>query len=212
MKPRPQPTPPPLEVLDAWGVADVTQLPGGQGTVYSTDELVLKPVGDEKEAEWLARTLHALPRSSTLRIIRPVPARDDAWVVAGWSAWERLVGAEAPDRWRDALEVSERFHSEVAGVAWSDAIARHHPWAVGDAFAWAEHEPGIPDVLAVAVSGLIRRRVPIDLPCQLVHGDLCGNILFDEALPPAVIDVSPYWRPRRYADAIMVIDANLGGF
>jgi len=129
------------------------------------------------------------------------------WVVAGWSAWGRLVGAEAPERWREALEVSERFHSLVADRAWSDAIGRHHPWSQGDAFAWAEHELNIPAVLAVAVSKLIRRRVPIDLPCQLVHGDLCGNILFAEGLPPAVIDVSPYWRPRRYANAIMVIDS-----
>jgi hypothetical protein len=31
--------------------------------------------------------------------------------------------------------------------------------------------------------------------------------LFDEQLPPAVIDISPFWRPKRYADAILVIDA-----
>ena len=46
-----------------------------------------------------------------------------------------------------------------------------------------------------------------DLPCQLVHGDLAGNILFHPGLAPAVIDVSPYWRPKRYADAIIVADA-----
>ena len=202
-----QPTPPPPEVLDAWGVPDVTQLSGGQGTAFGTERLVLKPVGDQQEAEWLARTLHALPRCSSLRIVRPVPARDNAWVVAGWSAWERLIGTEAPERWRDALEVSDRFHSLVTDVAWSDAIGRHHPWALGDAFAWAERELAVPAVLHAAVSELVQRRAPVDLPRQLVHGDIRGNILFDEALPPAVIDLSPYWRPRRYADAILVVDS-----
>jgi uncharacterized protein (TIGR02569 family) len=207
MQARPQHTPPLREVLDAWGVAEAAPLPGGQGTAYGTDDLVLKPVGDPHEAEWLAKTLYGLPRSSELRIIRPVPTRDGAWVFAGWSAWERLVGTPAPERWRDALEVSGRFHAEVADVARSDAIGRHRPWAQGDAFAWAEHELVVPAVLAVAVNGLLVRRVPTDLPLQLVHGDLCGNILFDEDAAPAVIDVSPYWRPRRYADAILVIDA-----
>lgn len=46
-----------------------------------------------------------------------------------------------------------------------------------------------------------------DPSCQLVHGDLGGNILFHPQLPPAVIDVSPFWRPKRYADAIVVADA-----
>ncbi len=32
-------------------------------------------------------------------------------------------------------------------------------------------------------------------PPQLVHGDLTGNLLFHTSLPPAVIDLSPYWRP-----------------
>ena len=47
----------------------------------------------------------------------------------------------------------------------------------------------------------------MDLPRQLVHGDLGGNVLFHDALPPAVIDVSPYWRPAGYAGAIVVADA-----
>jgi len=42
---------------------------------------------------------------------------------------------------------------------------------------------------------------------QLVHGDLTGNVLFDDDLPPLVIDVSPYWRPPAFASAIVVADA-----
>jgi len=47
----------------------------------------------------------------------------------------------------------------------------------------------------------------VDLPRQLVHGDLGGNVLFRDVLPPAVIDVSPFWRPVGYADAVVVADA-----
>ena len=202
-----QGAPPPREALEAWGIAGAEPSPGGQGVVYVTEDLVLKPVRDDVEAEWLARTLDTLPRSSTVRTIRPIAARDGAWVVSGWSAWERLAGVAAPERWRDALEVSDRFHALVAGVALSGAIDRNHRWALGDAFAWGERALPIPAGLDVAIGGLVERRRPLDLPCQLVHGDLCGNILFDETLPPAVIDVSPYWRPKRYADAILVVDS-----
>lgn len=48
---------------------------------------------------------------------------------------------------------------------------------------------------------------PVDEISQLIHGDLCNNILFHDDLPPAVIDISPFWRPTQYADAITVIDS-----
>ena len=32
---------------------------------------------------------------------------------------------------------------------------------------------------------------------QLIHGDLTGNVLFGDGLAPAIIDLSPYWRPPR---------------
>ena len=44
-------------------------------------------------------------------------------------------------------------------------------------------------------------------PSQLIHGDLSGNVLFHDQLPPAIIDFSPYWRPAAYASAIVVADA-----
>ena len=42
-----------------------------------------------------------------------------------------------------------------------------------------------------------------------MHGDLTGNVLFEDGLPPAVIDFSPYWRPTGFASAVVVGDALL---
>jgi len=47
------------------------------------------------------------------------------------------------------------------------------------------------------------------MPSQIVHGDLAGNVLFSDGLPPAIIDFSPFWRPVGYAEAIVVVDALL---
>jgi hypothetical protein len=44
-------------------------------------------------------------------------------------------------------------------------------------------------------------------PSQLIHGDLTGNVLFDDQLPPAIIDFSAHWRPVPYVAAIVVADA-----
>ena len=40
-----------------------------------------------------------------------------------------------------------------------------------------------------------------------MHGDLTGNVLLLDGLPPAVIDMSCYWRPPSWALAIVAADA-----
>jgi hypothetical protein len=41
----------------------------------------------------------------------------------------------------------------------------------------------------------------------LVHGDLPGNVMFADGLPPAIIDWPVYWRPPEWASAVAVADA-----
>ena len=99
---------------------------------------------------------------------------------------------------------SERFHAALAAVPRPDAIidSRANPWATLDRVAWGERRyDGIDDLLGALE--------PVDDPSQLIHGDLTGNVLFHEKLPPAIIDFAPYWRPTEYATAIVATDAVL---
>ena len=41
----------------------------------------------------------------------------------------------------------------------------------------------------------------------MIHGDLTANVLSDDRLPPAVIDLARYWRSTAFASAIVVADA-----
>jgi hypothetical protein len=41
----------------------------------------------------------------------------------------------------------------------------------------------------------------------VIHGDLTGNVLLAEDLPPGIIDFSPYYGPVGYAAAVIVVDA-----
>lgn len=193
---------PPTSVLQAWDVTDPVRLSGGQGLSFSAGGLVLKPAGDTASAVWLAGVLDGV-EADDVRVIRPVRSRSGTWVVDGWSGWRWLEGEHRSDAWGEVLEVSSRFHRAVADVRWSPALVASHRWAVADRVAWGEAHADLPE----AVAPLLVLRRPVELPCQLVHGDLGGNVLFSDHLPAAVIDVSPYWRPAGYADAIVVTDA-----
>jgi len=197
-----QPGPPPA-VLEAWGVADAQPLEGGQGEAFRAGPLVLKPAGEPARAAWLATVLDGLGLDAGLRVVRPVRSPTGRWVVDGWAAWRWMDGQHRPGQWDEVLDVSQRFHRAVAGVPWSPAMVASHRWARADRVAWGERAADLPEV----VRPLLDRRRPVELPCQLIHGDLGGNVLFHDSLPPAVIDVSPYWRPPGYADAIVVADA-----
>lgn len=61
------------------------------------------------------------------------------------------------------------------------------------------------------VEPLHGRLEELDLPSQVVHGDLSGNVLFADGAPPAVIDLTPYWRPAAFAAAVVVVDALVWG-
>lgn len=195
--------PPPQSVLEAWSVSDPQRLVGGQGEAFRAGGLVLKPAGEPLQGEWLATTLDGLDVASDIRVVRPARSVTGRWIVDGWSAWHWMDGRQRPGMWDEILDVSARFHRGVSDVGWSAAMVASHRWAIADRVAWGEADAELPEL----ARRLLARRRPVELPRQLVHGDLGGNVLFHDALPPAVIDVSPYWRPAGYADAIIVADA-----
>ena len=61
--------------------------------------------------------------------------------------------------------------------------------------------------LVPGLAALLARRRDVDASAQLVHGDLAGNVVSDDLLGPGVIDISPYWRPTAYAEAIVIADS-----
>jgi uncharacterized protein (TIGR02569 family) len=193
----------PPDVLNAWGAADIEPLEGGQGEAFRAGDLVLKPAPEPAHATWLADKLDALPDDANIRIVRPVRARGGDWVVHGWSAWRWLEGKHRADSWEATLDASQRFHHIVAHIGWSPAMIATNRWSAADRVAWGEADAPLP----AEAERLLSRRRPVQLPAQMIHADLGGNVLFHDTLPPAVIDVSPYWRPAAYADAIVVADA-----
>ena len=204
---------PPPRVLAAFGRTGLVEpVAGGQGTAWRASELVLKPLESSmslEELEWQGAVLDSLTPEG-FRVSRLRRALDWSALVDGWCAWELVEGEHRERAWPDVVAVGERFHAAVASVPRPSFIDRRtDPWAIGDHVAWSElpadafsHVKHVPR-LAAALR-------PIETSgSQLVHGDLTGNVLFAEGLPPAVIDLSPYWRPLGFASAVVVGDALL---
>ncbi len=206
------PTPPPAHVLAAFGAASVLpeRLPGGRGLAFRCADVVFKPVDNTAEASWIAATFEQL-RVQGLRVARPIRSSDGRWVVAGWSA-QRFVSGRPESRYDQIIETSLTLHEALAEVA-NPRILRErddlYSWA--DRLAWGEPVSirwDLPDGHgARLLQELAIGRKPVELPDQLVHGDMFGNVLFAGSAPPAVIDITPYWRPAVWSAAVIAVDA-----
>lgn len=119
------------------------------------------------------------------------------------------IGARPPggSPWLEVLEAGRLSHDAVAVPSRPDCLdGRQDWWALADRAAWRERVLELHPELAGVGRRLHRALEPLG-PAQLVHGDLAGNVLLSGTLLPAVIDISPYWRPREYAAGVVVADA-----
>jgi uncharacterized protein (TIGR02569 family) len=168
----------------------------------------LKPLGLKEEAAWVAETLHRLPENG-FRVERPIRTINGEWFADGWCAWRRLEGHhETRQRWDQVLQVTESFHRALQHLqrpAFLDI--RRTPWDVGDLAAWEGVFDPLPAPIGSLVDDLLGRLHTVDLPSQVIHGDMSRNMLFSVGLLPAVIDFSPYFRPAGFASAVVVVDA-----
>lgn len=186
----------PSAVQVAWGLsADNTALPlnGGGNRSVRVGDVVFKPVDDIGEATWCQECVSQLVPDQ-FRIAEPVRSLSGRWVESGWMASRWIEGVAGPNgHWGQLLETSARFHRALSRVEPPPFLGqRTHRWAVADRAAWRE----VPlEWLPTTIS---RARIlydlwePLDLPFQVIHGDLSGNVLFGAGLMPAVIDFSPY--------------------
>jgi uncharacterized protein (TIGR02569 family) len=199
---------PSAEVLHAFQVQGTPQrLPGGEGTSFVVNDVVFKPVANEAESIWRAEVLSTIHMNGFI-VTTPLKTRTGLWTHQGWEASLFLQGKEVKGRWSEKIAVCRKFHQALQIFPKPDFLAAaNHPWAVADRMIWGEQPLEYGEPLKKIMARLEKMLRPIDAECQLIHGDMSGNILFNESLPPAVIDVSPYWRPAEYAVAIIIVDS-----
>ena len=166
---------------------------------------------------WFAEVYDAL-NGPGFRVPRPVRPFGGDWVAQGWTGWQWVSGTAADwsgvsPRWPELVAVSRALHATLADVpvpSWRGTV--ENPWTIGDEVAWGERDPEpLLGPGAGSLAGQVRRLLgalwPVDLPNQLLHADLGGNVLFADRLPPAVIDFSPLQRPAGLPVAVAAVDA-----
>ena len=195
------------QVLAAFGLSEpAVRLAGGQGQTWRSRGVVLKRA--DGESAWRGDVLSELPESKDFRVPRPIRASSGEWVAFGWEANELVAGATDVRRQDEVLVAAAAFHEAVAGIPRPDFIdTRHDPWCDGDRVAWREQVYVGTSPYAELVAPLVDAWRPVDLVAQVVHGDLPGNVMFADGLPPAIIDWPVYWRPTSWASAVAVADA-----
>ena len=169
--------------------------------------LSCQPVPDRlKQVSQLYQVARIHSAGSELRLSLPIRSRSGNLVVDGWTAFPYLVGEHQPGRWLELARIARDFAALFTNAERPDFIdMRTHAWARADRFAWGEDDG--PPIAAPYVADLVSARRQVFDPAGIIHGDLTGNVLFDPALPPAVIDLTVYWRPVNYSIAVIAADA-----
>lgn len=198
--------PPPTDVLEAFRLTgDIA--PTHTRDVWRIGSVALKRVEHHAAVEWVSTLLANKKQPDSVRIPLPIASLDGEWIVDGWAAATWILGEKNGERWRDLLDTGAEFHdwlSDVERPAWIDQI--DDPWRASDRMAWDEQPVAVRSEFTPLVEELTSLRRPIQAANQLIHGDLTGNVLFSDGLPPGIIDLTLYWRPPGYAAAIVAVD------
>ncbi len=198
----------PLDVLDAFSLPhNAVPLPGGQGNSWRAGDGVLKP--HEEAYEWISTIVNQL-NPTNFRISRHHITRDGLHTYRGWWCTHFEDGQEVTGKITEKYHIAQELHNLLAQVTIPDNWRpSDSPWSRAHEIVWWERElpAEIHPEISKTIKDIMTLLKPLSLPAQIIHGDLCGNILFHKTLPPVVIDFSLDYRPREYAEAILLADS-----
>ena len=189
-------------------------LPGGSKKTYKVGNIVLKHVAEtslennhsQQLIQWIAGFSDHIVQEG-FRIPRAIKTAQGQWITHdGWTAWTFLEGKHAIKEDIPAcIQGIIALHKELKGIAKHPLMDDNRtPWGKADKWCWDEKPLSIQPELKDYVDTLYKLRKPVgSLEDQLIHADLNPeNILIAQGLPPAFLDLSPFWRPPEFALAI----------
>ncbi len=202
------PIAPPQDVLEAFTITgEPVLLKGGQGQTWRAGDVVLKPTQNIEETAWCAELINTLPQNQ-FRTARHKKSKYNEWVHNNWAVLEFIEGHHIVSHWEEKITVCRGFNELLVDIPKPDFIdARTDPWAIAGKMTWDELPMRADKRLTSYIETVTKHLQPLTKQSQIVHGDITGNMLFADHLPPGIIDFTPTWRPKEYALAILIVDA-----
>jgi uncharacterized protein (TIGR02569 family) len=197
------------EILADFGIAGpFEKLTGGQGNSVRVGNFVLKPIEEPDKYSWTGAVLELIS-SHDLEISKPIRSLSGNFVQNGYGVTQFIEGEFYPGEIGMKIKACRLLHKLVESIKqppqWSTWTS---PWQWANQVASDEIEPpGDSDIRSISLIKKIKLHYkPVNLPVQLIHSDLAGNILFNK-FNPVVIDFSPDFRPAAYAEILLITDS-----
>jgi len=198
------------QILDLFCLSGKTEtLSGGQGQSIRVGDYVVKPVTEIEKYNWTSQVLETLPASPDLKIAKPIRSKEGNYIESGYGVTQYQEGTfltgNMPQKMaacRLLNQLLEPFQQPEEWHSWSS------PWQLANRVAW--QETTLPADTHTESRKIIEQiqsgYLPVQLPNQLIHSDLAGNILFNDLIP-VIIDFSPEFRPAIYAEVLTITDS-----
>ena len=197
------------EILEVFGISGkIEKLAGGQGYSIRVGDFVLKPIEEIAKYSWIGEVLESIP-TQDLAIAKPLRSKNGNFVENGYGVTQYLTGDFFTGRTEEKIVASQILNQLFQSIKPpKDWVHWSSPWQLANRIAWEEVTlPDNTDVQSRKIIEAIKTQYkPIDLPKQLIHSDLAGNILFI-GTAPVIIDFSPDFRPSAYAEVLLITDS-----
>lgn len=184
----------------------LARLPSGEGRTYRAADVIYRRDPNLEENTFIGELYRSIEQHG-FRVPLPLQSTPGTWTTPeGWTAWTFVSGQPATTAdLAQVIPAIQAFHRALAHVerpAYLDR--RDSPYDRADWLAWSD-APEIDELVSGLIAPLMQRKRDVSgLRSQLIHGDLNEqNILVAPGLPPALIDMTPYWRPPEFALAVL---------
>jgi uncharacterized protein (TIGR02569 family) len=197
------------DIASAFGCTGAKQkLAGGEGRSVRVGQCVLKPIDNPARYSWACELLLGISQEG-FRLSVPRQTTDGSFVYKGWGASTFEPGQHVHGRWQERLNIARAFHSKVNENENSPMPPSDDWWSVAHEIAWqvAPLPSNLHPKTIKLVKEIFARYRPLARDRDIIHSDICGNIIFQEGLDPCIIDFSPAYGSVEYAEAILVADA-----
>jgi len=181
-------------------------LPGGQNESVRAGNLVLKPVHESEKYLWVAESLNEIDFEE-LRVAMPVRSREGNYIENSIGATKYYEATFSRDKIETKLSTCRKLNNVISNIPKPDAFdSWQNPWTKAQDLAWS-HSKSQNLQIPQEIKSLLNLREQIETPNQLVHVDLAGNILFAANDNPIIIDFTPGFYPKEYAEVLLLIDS-----